>query len=81
MGASEQHVSPYLLERAEAFKHDQALLRAAHKALQVVYREKFCFIHSFYVDASSTEVVTMVYLRGSPVAVPACELTLAPQIT
>jgi hypothetical protein len=40
MGANEPRQSLSELARAEAFKHDQMLLRAVHKCQRVLYQEQ-----------------------------------------
>jgi hypothetical protein len=65
---------------AEAFKHDQMLLRAIYKAQRVLYNGKYCFVQLMRVGLSGGGVETTVYLAGSPEPVPASAITLAPEI-
>jgi len=65
---------------AEAFKHDQMLVRAAYKAQRVLYRGMPNFVQFIGVDAGGSTVETVVYLRGNPNPIPASEITLAPEI-
>ena len=79
MGANEARQSVAAMAAAEAFKHDQMLLRAIHKAQRVLYRGKPHYIQVLRCGPSGGSVETEVYLMGSPEAVPASEVTLAPE--
>lgn len=81
MGANEQRLSVSQHEVAEAFKHDQMLVRAAYKAQRVLYGGMPNFVQYVGIDAGGSGVETIVYLRGNPAPIPACEITLAPEIT
>ena len=81
MGASERYMSASAIAAAEAFKHDQMLLRAVHKMQRVLYQGKPHYIQVLRSGPSGGSVETEVYLMGSPVAVPASEITLAPEVS
>lgn len=80
MGASEPRLSLSAYAAAEAFKHDQTLLRAVYKAQQVQYQGKRHFIKCMTSSLEGGAVETIVYLMGSPTPIPACEVTLAAEI-
>lgn len=79
MGASERHLSLSAAAAAEAFKHDQMLLRAVHKTQRVLYRGMPHHIQVLRSGPSGGSIETTVYLMGMPDPVPASELTLAPE--
>ncbi|NRR28854.1 hypothetical protein HSX11_01525 [Oxalobacteraceae bacterium] len=66
---------------AEAFARDQMLLRAIYKAQRVLYQGTYRHIQLMNSGLSGGDVETIVYLTGSPDAIPASEITLAPEIT
>lgn len=80
MRSNQPHESLSQQAVAKAFAHDQMLIRAAYKAQRVLYRGKPNFLQVVNVDASGSGVETIVYLRGSPTAIPASEISLAPEI-
>lgn len=80
MGANDARLSVSEQASADAFKHDQMLLRAVYKAQRVMYRERYCFIQLLRVGLSGGGVETTVYLAGNPEPVLACEITLAPEV-
>lgn len=80
MGASERHLSLSAATAAEAFKHDQMLLRAVHKAQRVLYRGKPHFIQVLRCGPSGGSIETEVYLMGMREPVLASEISLAPEV-
>lgn len=80
MGANEPRLSVSERATADAFKHDQMLLRAIYKAQRVLHNGKYCFIQVLHVGLSGGGVETTAYLAGSPEPIPASEITLAPEI-
>lgn len=78
--ASSSNVSASANAVAEAFHHDQMLLRAIYKAQRVLHQGKPCFVQYMGVDIGGSAVETVVYLRGNPQPVPASEISLAPEI-
>jgi hypothetical protein len=80
MRVNEPRLSVSQHAAAEAFKHDQVLLRAVHKALPVLYQGKNYHIKLLRTGLSGGDVETTVYLSNGA-DVPAREVTLAPEIT
>ncbi|MYM25746.1 hypothetical protein GTP46_24260 [Duganella sp. FT135W] len=81
MGANEPRQSLSEIARAEAFKHDQMLLRAVHNCQRVLYQGKYNHIHVLRTGPAGGAIETEVYLTGRPEPVPASEVTLAPDVS
>ncbi|MQA38999.1 hypothetical protein [Rugamonas aquatica] len=77
MGATETQLSVSQRATAEAFTRDQMLLRAIYKAQRVMHDGRPCFIQQMQAGLSGGDVETTVYLTGSPIPIPASEITLA----
>lgn len=64
-----------------AARHNRVLLHALQTSHQVVYKEKWRFIHTITFQTSGGSVEATVYLAGSSEPVEAELVSLAPEIT
>jgi hypothetical protein len=63
------------------YKHARLLMNAQELAHPVMYRDKPYYIQEFHrvEDPHSSGLKTFVYLKGSPVLIPANEITITEQ--
>lgn len=80
MGASEPRLSLSAMDAVAAFKHDQALLRAVHKTQRVIYQGLYYHIYVLRCGPSGGAIESEVYLTGRTDAVPASEVSIAPEV-